>query len=292
MNEMPAISVLIPVYNSEAFIRETIDSVLSQTFNDFELLLMDDASYDTTADIIKTYGDPRIRYELCSHDFVETFNRGIDIAQGKYVALLDHDDMMVPRRLQMQYDLMESRPDIVACGGIMRTFGQVSKDCVPKFEYDQIILEYLRRRTGPVFNPTCIFRKEIINKYNIRYRRGYHFAVDTKFWTDVVKIGKIENIPEILVWYRTSEMQTSQVTFSESLKTAHVIYQEFINYLISKLDDNEEIKHKLTKKFMPAMEALTELSVFSSDVYFLFMRDVIDGLYQNGFLNLNKPLGL
>ncbi|WP_019540969.1 MULTISPECIES: glycosyltransferase family 2 protein [Proteiniphilum] len=292
MNKMPAISILIPVYNSATFIRETIDSVLVQTFNDFELLLMDDGSYDGTADIIKTYEDSRIRYELCPHDFVGTFNRGVDIAQGKYVALLDHDDMMVPRRLQMQYDFMESRPDIVACGGIMRTFGKVSMDWVPTLEYDRIILEYLRRRTGPIFNPTCFFRKEIIDKYNIRYRRGYHFAVDTKFWTDVIKIGKIENIPEILVWYRTSNTQTSHVTLPESLKISHVIYQEFIDYLLSKLDDSEEIKPKLTGKFMPAMKKLTELSVFSSDLYFLFMREIIDGLYQNGFLNLEKPLGL
>ncbi|RNC63283.1 glycosyltransferase family 2 protein [Proteiniphilum sp. X52] len=294
MNKMPApvISVLIPLYNSAAFIRETIDSVLAQTFSDFELLLMDDGSSDDTADIVRTYKDPRIRYERCPHDFVGTFNRGVDIARGKYVALLDHDDMMVPRRLQMQYDFMESRPDIVACGGIMRTFGKISIDWVPVLEYDRIILEYLRRRTGPVFNPTCFFRKEVIDKYNIRYRRGYHFAVDTKFWTDVVKIGKIENMPEILVWYRTSDTQTSRVTLPESFKSSHVIYQEFIDYLLSKLNDNEEIKPKLTERFMPAMKKLTELSLFTSDLYFLFMREIIDGLYQNGFLNLKEPLGL
>ncbi len=141
----PKISVLIPLYNSAAFIRETIDSVLAQTFSDFELLLMDDGSSDDTADIVRTYQDPRIRYERCPHDFSGTFNRGVDIARGKYVALLDHDDMMVPRRLQMQYDFMESRPDIVACGGIMRTSGKISIDWVPVLEYDRIILEYNKR---------------------------------------------------------------------------------------------------------------------------------------------------
>jgi hypothetical protein len=143
-----------------------------------------------------------------------------------------------------------------------------------------------------VFNPTCFFRKEVIDKYHIRYKRGYHFAVDTKFWTDVVKIGKMENLREVLVWYRTSEKQTSYVTLPESQKMAHVIYQEFIDYLLSKLDDNEEIKHKLTGKFIPAMKKMVELSVFPTDLYFLFMKEVMDGLYQNGFLNLNKPLGL
>ncbi|RNC63376.1 glycosyltransferase family 2 protein, partial [Proteiniphilum sp. X52] len=94
MNEVK-VSILVPVYNVAAFIRKTIDSVLAQTFSDFELLLMDDGSSDDTADIVRTYKYPRIRYERCPHDFSGTFNRGVDIARGKYVALLDHDDMMV-----------------------------------------------------------------------------------------------------------------------------------------------------------------------------------------------------
>jgi glycosyltransferase involved in cell wall biosynthesis len=145
INTTPAISVLIPLYNSEVFIRETIDSVLSQTFRDFELLLMDDGSTDRTAEIIRSYTDPRIRYELCSHDFVGTVNRGFDRAQGKYIALLDHDDIMVPRRLQKQFDFMEAHPDIVACGGSMWTFGSRSIVWEAPLEYPQIILECIRR---------------------------------------------------------------------------------------------------------------------------------------------------
>ena len=107
---MSIISVLIPVYNSRKTIRETIDSVLGQTFPEFELLLMDDGSTDDSAEIIQSYTDSRIRYIPCSHHFVETLNRGIDTAQGKYIALLDHDDLMLPHRLKVQYEFMEEHP--------------------------------------------------------------------------------------------------------------------------------------------------------------------------------------
>jgi len=292
MNTMPAISVIIPLYNSESFIRETIDGVLSQTFCDFELLLMDDGSTDSTAEIIKSYSDPRISYELCPHDFVGTFNRGLDKVRGKYIALLDHDDIMAPRRLQMQFDFMESHPDIVACGGRMWTFGNRSVVWTSPLEYSQIILEFFRRRISPVCNPTGFVRKEIIDKYGIRYRQGYSFAVDSVFWIDVLKIGKIVNLPEVLVWYRTSNSQTSIVAMPEARKTAEVMYHELIDYLFSKIDDREEIKTLLTDELSPVLKELTDLSCFSSDVYFFLMEAIVEGLYKNGFLNLDEPLGL
>ena len=94
-NKQILVSVLIPVYNSRKTIRESIDSVLGQTFPKFELLLMDDGSIDDSAEIIQSYTDSRIKYIPCGHHFVETLNRGIDTAQGKYIALLDHDDLML-----------------------------------------------------------------------------------------------------------------------------------------------------------------------------------------------------
>jgi glycosyltransferase involved in cell wall biosynthesis len=292
MNAMPAISVLIPLYNSETFIRDTIDSVLSQTFRDFELLLMDDGSTDSTAEIIRSYRDPRIRYELCPHDFVGTVNRGFDRAWGKYIALLDHDDIMVPRRLQIQFDFMESHPDTVACGGFMWAFGSRSIVWETPLEYPQIILEYIRRIRPAICNPTGFVRRESINKFDIRYRRGYSFAVDSVFWIDVFKIGKVSNLPDVLVWYRTSGSQTSVVALPEAKKVAEVMCHKLIDFLISKIDDSEEIKTLLTDELMPVLKELTDLSCFSSDVYFLLMKEIVEGLYKNGFLNLEEPLGL
>jgi glycosyltransferase involved in cell wall biosynthesis len=289
-SDMIPVTVLIPVYNAEPFLHETIDSVLSQTFPDFELLLLDDGSTDRSAEIIKSYGDPRIRYVLCPHDFIGTLNYGLSVARGKYIALLDHDDIMMEYRLQTQYEYMESHPDITACGGYLKTFGKYSMEWKSPLEYHHIILEYFRKTMGPVYNPTGFIRREDIEKHNIRYKRGYSFAADTKFWTDVIKTGKIVNIPEILTLYRIHDTQTSAIALAESGKAAETINHELIQFLFSKLDDNEEIKSVLQKQFIPVMDKLTDLSFFSSNIYFTFMSEIIEGLYNNGFLNLDEPL--
>lgn len=292
MNEVVAISVLIPVYNSELFIRETIDSVLVQTFEDFELLLMDDGSTDNTSDIIRSYDDPRIVYEWCPHDFIGTVNHGLDKARGKYIAFLDHDDLMIPDRLRIQYDFMERREWLDACGGWMRTFGVKATVWPTPIHYPQILLEYLRIRLPAVCNPTGFIRKSVIDKYNIRYRRGYSFAADSVFWLDLMKVGKFEALPYSLVWYRTSDTQTSIIALPEAKKSAMVMHQELINYLVSKLDDKEEIKGLIINDMMPVLYELADLSFFSTQIFFSFIEEILEGLYANGFLNLDEPLGL
>jgi glycosyltransferase involved in cell wall biosynthesis len=253
---------------------------------------MDDGSTDRTAEIIRSYTDPRIRDELCLHDFVGTVNRGFDRAQGKYIALLDHDDIMVPHRLQKQFDFMEAHPDIVACGGWMKEFGISTKDWKSVTEYQEIIIEFIERVKIYLCNPTVFIRKASINQYSIRYKNGYGYAADIKFWLDLIKIGKVVNLPEVLVWYRTSESQTSKRTASESQKSTEVIFHELVDYLLSKLDDKEEIKLLLVHKLMPAMKKLNEYSLFSNRIYFFFMREIIEGLYKNGFLNIEEPLDI
>lgn len=272
--------------------RETIDSVLAQTFRDFELLLMDDGSNDDTADIVRTYQDSRIRYERCPHDFAGTFNRGLSQAKGKYIALFDHDDIMVPNRLQVQFDFMETHTDIVACGAWMQEFGVSSNKWLSVSEYDRIILEFIGRKAIYMCNPTLFIRKESIDNHNLQYNPGYYFHADIKFWLDTIKIGRVANIPEVLVWYRTSKTQTSKQTRLELQKTAEVVFHELIDYLFSRLDDNEEVKSLLIKDVMPVIKEMTDLSFFSNSIYFSFMREIIEGLYKNGFINLKEPLSL
>lgn len=285
----PKVSILLLLYNSKSFLRDTIDSVLAQTFKDFELLLMDDGSDDDTADMIGTYLDTRICYERCPHSFAETFNRGLTKAKGKYIALFDHDDIMVPNRLQLQFDFMETHADIVACGAQMQEFGISSNRWLPVSEYDQIILEFINRKSTYFCNPTLFIRKEIIDTYNLRYKPGYYFHSDIKFWLDIIKIGKVVNIPEILVWYRTSNKQTSRVNRLEMQKTAEIIFHELVDYLICGLDDNEEVKSLLVTDIMPVIKEMTNLSFLSHIIYFSFMKEIIEGLYNNGFINLKEP---
>ena len=213
-SELP-VSVIIPVYNAESFLEETIQSVLNQSFSDFELLIMDDGSTDGSAEIIQSFDDRRIRYVPCKHDFIATRNRGKQLAQGKYIAQFDHDDLMMSERLRIQYEFMETHPDVAACGCHMQCFGKHS--FVWKYELEHDRLFPLTILQTPVHNTTGFIRREILTKHSIKHQRGYSFAEDFKFWTDIMKVGKIANIPEILVRYRTSDEQASEKYCKESL---------------------------------------------------------------------------
>ena len=161
--KMLPISVVIPVYNAEKFIKETIDSVLNQTFSDFEFIIVDDTSTDRSKEIILSYNDSRIKYFLCKHDFVGTHRKGYHLAAGKYIAHLDHDDIMTPERLQMQFDFMESNPDIDACGGYMTSFGKENRLMTTDFftHEDMSILMILGM---PSYNSSGFFKREFLIK--------------------------------------------------------------------------------------------------------------------------------
>ena len=119
----PSVTVLMPVYNADKYLREAIDSVLSQTFDDFEFIILDDGSTDSSCDIVREYGDDRIRYEIFPHDYLTTLNNGIDLSRGKYIARMDADDIMMPNRLQVQFDFMEKHTTIVASGSFFTFIG-------------------------------------------------------------------------------------------------------------------------------------------------------------------------
>jgi len=277
------ITVMIPIYNSESFLNETIDSVISQTFSDFELLLLDDGSTDGTPDIVKQYTDLRIRYILCKHDFISTLNRGLKLARGKYIALLDHDDMMMPNRLQIQYNYLESHPKITACGGYMHSFGWYSKKIEAPLEYEKLMKDMIMR--SPMLNPTGFIRREAIIMHKIRYQKGYSFAADFKFWSDLVKVGKVVNIPKVLTLYRTSPLQTSVVTQVDSTIGALKIQQEIIEYFLS-LIDKDDFYSNFDDNFYSTLETLKERSLLSTRVFFVFMHDLICGLCQKKIIKI------
>ena len=114
MNKQPAITVFMPVYNAEKYLKEAIDSILNQTFENFELLIIDDGSTDESVKIIETYTDERIR--LIHNDgnkgLPYTRNRGLNLARGKYLAIMDADDVSVKNRLEIEYNIMEKRSNL------------------------------------------------------------------------------------------------------------------------------------------------------------------------------------
>ena len=111
------ISVIMPAYNAEKYIGEAINSILSQTYTNFEFIIINDGSTDKTEEIIQSYDDNRIRYvkNASNLKLIKSLNKGIDLARGEYIARMDADDISLPNRFQEEYDFMEQNPDISVC---------------------------------------------------------------------------------------------------------------------------------------------------------------------------------
>ena len=281
---MKAITVMIPVYNSEAFIRETIDSVLCQTFTDFEILALDDGSTDDSAAIIQSFTDPRVKYVPCTHDFIGTLNKGLELADSKYIAFIDHDDMMLSYRLKTQYDFMEANPDIAASGGFMLSFGQYSTIAKVPLVHKTIIQTMLM--CSPILNPTAFIRKKFLTENHIQYERGYSYSTDYKLWSEIGKIGKLANIPKILTLYRVHEEQTSMKYYSECFEGGQSVKLEMIDYFFSHLKEVDELTNAIVKDFIPAIEELGETGIFSYNTFFQLMHEMVCCLMEKGSIEI------
>ena len=280
INHKPAITVITPVYNAEFFIKETIDSVLCQTFTDFEYFLLDDGSTDNSGDIIRSYNDPRVSYIPCPHDFIGTQNKGFELAKGKYIAQLDHDDLMAPNRLEIQYQFMEENPDIVACGGYMQRFGKRTDIWENPLKHNEIIESMIR--FNPVHNSTVMYRRAFLERHHIRLERGYSFTSDYKIFSELAKIGKLVNLPVVLTHYRTSDKQTTALHEKEMAKADIKIKQEMLQYFITLLDDNNRYMHKAKYSLLPLLDKLYQTNYFGYETYYDFMLELFTGLRKQG----------
>lgn len=205
----PLVSVCMPVYNRGNYIRDCMESVLSQSFRDFEFVIVDDGSTDETPDIIGSYVDPRIRCIHNKHDYIGSCNLLLKEAKGKYIARIDSDDMMAPERLLVQFEYLEAHPEISVLGTGIKVVGDVDSSYDLSF-LPEPTLEHMYKNGVGVANPSVMMRRADIARYKIEYESEYIFAEDFCFWVRCLMSGlKIHNLQASLTQYRLSESQVS-----------------------------------------------------------------------------------
>ncbi len=207
----PAVSVLLPAYNAEAYLKEAIESILSQTFKDFELILLDDGSTDNTVKIAESFDDERIKIVRNSHIGLScALNEGIKLAAGKYIARMDADDIACPERFQTQVEFLEANTDISIVGSLVKTFPveRVDYSYFAKGSENIKIMLLLRCM---LVHPSVMFRKsDFVNNnlyYNPDLKQG---GEDYDLWVRASKVLKIENIEKVLLNYRKHNAQVSK----------------------------------------------------------------------------------
>lgn len=213
MTQTPAaIDILVTAYDSARFLPQTIDSILKQTFTNWRLLIVDDLSTDRTAEIIQDYAsrDARIFYLHGQHQGIAAAaNIGLGAVSAPLLARIDADDIASPIRLQVQYDFMQSHPDIIAVGSDVMLIDKQGKP--------------LRRRTAPngwqriettlktrncMCHPSAMIRTQALRQIG-GYRDKFRNSLDYDLWLRLSEIGKIDNIPQDLLFYRRHAAQIS-----------------------------------------------------------------------------------
>jgi glycosyltransferase involved in cell wall biosynthesis len=222
------ISVVLAVYNGEKYLKEAIDSVLFQTFTDFELVIINDGSTDSTSGIILGYRDPRIVYleNETNKGLIYSLNRGLSVSRGKYIARMDGDDVALSKRLQLQYDYLETHPEIGICGSNIEAFFSTKrKSMIVRFpETDELIRAFILFQS-PFCHPAVMMRKELIEKNNLRYPGEFLHAEDYALWIALLKYTKAYNIPQTLLRYRIHEKSITASTKTDKTFINSVLIQ-------------------------------------------------------------------
>jgi glycosyltransferase involved in cell wall biosynthesis len=202
------ITVLMPVHNGERYLGRSIESVLSQSCTDFEFLIIDDGSIDSSADIIRSYKDKRIRFLMngTNQGLVATLNKGLELARGNYIARMDCDDVSVPARLERQFDFMEKNPEVGVCGTWVRTIGEKGEIWDYPSGSDEIKCSLLFESV--LAHPSVMLRGRHFGKGGFRYDGGFPHAEDYALWVRCADAMEFANIPEVLVEYRIHRDQT------------------------------------------------------------------------------------
>lgn len=204
---VPAISVVLPAYNCERFIAKAIESVLYQTFADFEFIIINDGSTDRTEEIIRSFSDPRILYHFnhSNKGLVFTLNKGIDIARGGYIARMDGDDIALPERFKKQFDHLQLNKEVDILATVVTLIDENNNFCGHWSGDESHINEKDIRKQLPknncIAHPTVMGKTEIFKRY--RYNQTQSQSEDYDLWLRMISSGVIiQKLPEPLLLHR------------------------------------------------------------------------------------------
>lgn len=249
----PLVSVLMPVYKTAPYLREAMDSMLCQTFKDFELIVLNDCSPDNAEEILDAYDDSRIvRYKGENNvGLSNVLNVGIGMARGKYIARMDSDDISLPQRLQVQVDYLDKHTDVDLVSVGMRLFGAKEGTWIREINPEKVKIEAMFH--SPVLHASSVWRKDAFEKQGLRFRQEMVPAEDYDLWTRAMLKGlKLVNLPEVLYEYRIHEAQATVQTDKTAAKSLEVQMAYLHEALPSLSDRNREA---FPKKLWPVFFA-------------------------------------
>ncbi len=208
----PLVSVVMSVFNGERFLREAVESILAQSFHDFEFVVINDGSTDGTPSILDSYAgsDSRVRvYQQENKGLIESRNRGCGLARGKYIAQMDADDIAVRDRIQWQIEFMERHAEIGVVGGAVEFIDRAGRafECV-RYPVENEEIKGALLLSNPLADPAVLIRKEAFSSVG-GYRRPFNFAPDYDLWLRIAERWPLANLDAVVLKYRIHPDQMS-----------------------------------------------------------------------------------
>lgn len=266
----PTVSILMPVYKTAPFLREAMDSMLSQTFTDFELIVLNDCSPDNAEEILDEYNDPRIVRYLGKENvgLANVLNVGMQMAKGKYIARMDSDDISSPNRLEVQIDYLERHPDIDLCSCGMNLFGAMEDQWIRESDFETVRINALF--FSPVLHASSVWKRDTFEMLGLRFRQEMVPAEDYDLWCRALSGGlRLVNIPYCMYQYRIHPNQATG-NMEKRLQKEQVVREGYLHTLFPEAEEKDIISIAAMKpcldpdKFKNTANKLLSLSAETS----------------------------
>lgn len=226
----PKVSVVMPVYNGGKYLHEAIESILAQTFTDFEFIVIDDGSTDNSYDIAAAFSDGRIRLvrQESNLGLVSALNLGLILARGEYVARMDADDISLPERLLIQVDFMDANPAVGVCGSWLQVFSSTDRTAwYSPISHNEIYARLLFE--SALFHPTVFMRKSFLDAHNILYKSDFRTAEDYELWSRCITLCRFANIGKVLLHYRSHDNNAGILNAETKQQSADKIHLRWLH---------------------------------------------------------------
>ncbi len=227
------ISVVMSNYNTdESYLRASIESILNQTYKNFEFIIVDDCSTDNSVNVIESYTDKRIKLIKNKENMglTKSLNIAIKSAKGEFIARMDADDISLPQRFEKQVEFLTHNPEFIACGTAIKIIGgqkegKIIRRTIPDIETFRIYL--LFGNYPNIAHPTAMFNHSLLKKHNIEYDEKYLLAQDYKMWVNCSKYAPCYNLDDVLLQYRihNKAVSTEKQQLQKDIVTQIIVEQ-------------------------------------------------------------------
>jgi len=235
-------TVLMPVYNVQKYLKESIESILNQTFCDFKFLIIDDGSTDNTSEIINSFSDSRIKYVKLPKNggIVEALNKGLELIDTKYILRFDADDIAPAERFKIQIDFMENNPEIGVSSGHFELFGGETGIWKVPLTHNQIKASLVFQ--AALAHPAVIIRTSVLRENNLKYEKVPHME-DYDLWYRMKNLTKFQNLDITLVKYRRGEHSVTAKNNDTVIYRKKNFYKKILNDLNIDATEEELLLH-------------------------------------------------